>query len=1168
MADEHPTVPTLMAADAPPRLGPYHVRELLGRGGMGSVYRATTPGGTHVALKIIREDLLHQPEVRRRFTREARAAARLEHPNITRLLDFGVDGGKTYMAMELITGGSLSDWRPSPPPGDLLLTVIRQILGALAYAHARGVVHRDLKPDNVLLSVDGEGHVQAKVMDFGVAWFRDEHVADSTNENVLIGTPAYMAPEQALKSTDVSPAADLYALGVMLFELITGRLPYEGSSTAATLFAHLREPIPPLDPRPGYAPDEALQAVVRRLLAKHPAGRYMFAIDALNEIERCRLSGTGSPDGVSRAARDTTGQWGADTTILPAHGTEFGDEPASESAPYALFGFRQPPFAGRDAELDALHGAARVARETGSGTVALVAGELGMGRSRLVRELREQLEEYGLMQAWTGTCDPSGADPDDALREAFRRGLGVAGLSAAETEQRIQELLHRQRIDDEWEQQAMLEFLLPDRIDPERRLLTTEQAQWALLERVLVRAGRDRPVLLTLEDVHVSDGGPARFVQWLVETPGEARWCVVLTWRPELGGEGTRIGRDLSELRTRAKKRLTELHLRRMTLDAMQTMVRGSVPLHRDVADAIAMRAGGNPMLAIELVRHLVDSGRLEGYGEAPSAPELLGDLPDGIGAILRRRLDEAAGARADGEAIVGLWEQLAVLGMRVTIDLAVTMFAVDGDAGELDRALTAAVAAGVLVEEDPSVFRFESAMLRDALLERADEAGRREPLERRAAQARMDHFAEAIDEQGMEIGRHLERGGRAAAAGAYYLRYARWARQRQQYPVALDAYLALRHVVEAAMPETADSMILASLGLADAWLQLADFDAAQREAIAARTIAADTDRDSPPEATRVLAMIAHRIGNTREARMLYQAAASGFARTGGIEGQARCEYWQAQLELAEGRVPEAEAILRRCRERFAAIGHPRGEASVTWALGRAALTTGLLDEARELVERARQEYRAASDRHGEAMCSLLYAEIARAQWGLAETSSTVAAYFERARDELLAMGDRHHAARATLWLGLTVESAADHGISALRWLRDALASFEAMGDRQQAAVVRLAVARMVADTGPFDAAVDDIERSLERDERERIDDSLFVTLLVDVGRQALLAGRTQLARRVLETANYKLERIAETTTLYDRVDEVEYLLHELDEHDAGRSGEGDGVVDLLDDES
>ncbi len=1164
MADDHPTVPTLMAADAPARLGPYQVRELLGRGGMGSVYRATTPGGTHVALKIIREDLLHQPEVRRRFTREARAAARLEHPNITRLLDFGVDGGKTYMAMELITGGALSDWRPSPPPGDMLLTVFRQILGALAYAHARGVVHRDLKPDNVLLSVDNAGHVQARVLDFGVAWFRDEHVADSTHENVLIGTPAYMAPEQALKSTDVSPAADLYALGVMLFELITGRLPYEGSSTAATLFAHLREPIPDLDARPGYEPDDALRDVVRRLLAKHPAGRYMFAVDALNALERCTLGGTGAPDGVSRAGRDTTGQWSADTTILPAHGTEHGHEPASESAPYALFGFRQPPFAGRDAELDALHAAARAARETGVGTVAFVAGELGMGRSRLVRELREQLEEYGLMQAWTGTCDPSGADPDDALREAVRRGLGVAGLTPAETEQRIEELLHRQQIDDEWEQQAMLEFLLPDRVDAERRLLTTEQAQWALLERVLVRAGRDRPVLLTLEDVHVSDGGPARFVEWLIDTPGEARWCVVLTWRPELAGEGTRIGRDLGEVRERAKRRLTEVHLRRLNLDAMQTMVRGSVPLHRDLADAIAMRAGGNPMLAIELVRHLVDSGRLEGFGEAPSASELLGDLPDGIGAILRRRLDEAAASSADGEAIVAVWEQLAVLGMRVTIDLAVTMLAPHGDASELDRALTAAVSAGVLVEEDDhGVFRFESAMLRDALLERADDAGRREPLERSAADARMRHYADAIDEQGMEIGRHLERGGRAAAAGAYYLHYARWARQRQQYPVALDAYLALRAVVAPAMPETADAMILARLGLADAWLQLADFDAAQREAIGARTVAADTGRDSPPEATRVLAMISHRTGNTREARMLYQAAASGFARTEGVEGQARCEYWLAQLELADGRVPEAERILRQCRERFASIGHRRGEASVTWALGRAALTTGLLDEAGELVERARGEYRDAADRHGEAMCSLLFAEIARAQWGLAETSTTVAAYFERARDELLAMGDRHHAACATLWLGLTVESTADHGMGALRWLRDALASFEAMGDRQQAAVARLAVARLVAEEGRFDAAVDDVERSLARDERERIDDPLFVTLLVDVGRQAMLAGRTDLARRVLETAGFKLERIAETTTLYDRVDEVEYLLHELE----GASAGGDAVVDLLDEE-
>ena len=182
-------------------MGQYTLHSVLGTGGMGEVYRATDPQGEVVAIKLIRDDLNERPEIRRRFVREARAAARLVHPHIARLTDFGSDRGQYFMVMELLTGDTLADWRTTPPDGDTLLTVFDQVLSALAYAHARGVVHRDLKLDNVLLSFDEQQRPLAKLLDFGVAHFRDAKPQEYSMEHALVGTPAMRTRESSPRSS-------------------------------------------------------------------------------------------------------------------------------------------------------------------------------------------------------------------------------------------------------------------------------------------------------------------------------------------------------------------------------------------------------------------------------------------------------------------------------------------------------------------------------------------------------------------------------------------------------------------------------------------------------------------------------------------------------------------------------------------------------------------------------------------------------------------------------------------------------------------------------------------------------------------------------------------------------------------------------------------------------
>ena len=205
-----------------PLIEGFTVQERLGQGGMGEVFRCARRDGRTVAVKVLSQSLAVVPDYVKRFEREAAAMAQLDHPGIVRLLDRGRSGAHCWISMELIDGVSLRTYahqnRPSPR---MLAKLSSQVAHALAYAHARGVVHRDLKPDNVLVQAD----LKTKVLDFGLAGLYIQGAECLTQSNVAMGTANYMAPEQRKDAKHVDHRADLYSFGVMLYELLTGELP-------------------------------------------------------------------------------------------------------------------------------------------------------------------------------------------------------------------------------------------------------------------------------------------------------------------------------------------------------------------------------------------------------------------------------------------------------------------------------------------------------------------------------------------------------------------------------------------------------------------------------------------------------------------------------------------------------------------------------------------------------------------------------------------------------------------------------------------------------------------------------------------------------------------------------------------------------------------------------
>jgi serine/threonine protein kinase len=264
--------------------GRYVLGEFLGSGGMGEVYLAHDEVlERHVALKVLRSHYAGDEVFAERFRREARSAASLSHPNIVQVYDRGeAEDGTSYIAMEYVPGGTLKEQieRRGPFGARETAAVGAQIADALGAAHERGVIHRDIKPQNVLVTSSGD----LKVTDFGIA--RAASAVTSSASGAIFGTAGYISPEQAL-GEPVGPRSDLYSLGVILYEMLTGGLPFTADNSIAVCMKHVTEPLRPprlLNPEV----PEGMDAVVVKLLAKNPAGRYAGAMELMDDLERVR----------------------------------------------------------------------------------------------------------------------------------------------------------------------------------------------------------------------------------------------------------------------------------------------------------------------------------------------------------------------------------------------------------------------------------------------------------------------------------------------------------------------------------------------------------------------------------------------------------------------------------------------------------------------------------------------------------------------------------------------------------------------------------------------------------------------------------------------------------------------------------------------------------------
>ena len=685
------------------------MKQLLGEGGKKKVYLVhDSTLDRDVAFALIKTEKLDD-ESRTRITREAQAMGRLgDHPNIVTVYDFGDHEGQPYIVLPVMSGGDVEGLIEKAPehrlPLEQAIGITKSVCQGLEFAHSKGIIHRDLKPGNIWMSADGT----AKIGDFGLAVAVD--LSRLTQEGMMVGTVSYMPPEQAMGGK-VTPKADLYSLGAMLYEMVTGRPPFIGDDSVAIIGQHINTSV--VSPAWHRADLPAgLEVLILQLLEKDPEKRPDSAADVLKALESIEQG----------KVTETVSQ----VTAAP------------ESPLYRRV------FVGREPEQKQLQAAFDGAM-SGQGALMMVVGEPGIGKTALC----EQLSTYVTLRGGktlVGHCYEEGSLslPYLAFVEAMRsyvlsretrdlrRELGTGAADVARIVSEVREKL---------------------KVEP-RPPESPEEERYRLFQAVtsfLTNAAKVQPLLIVLEDLHDSDKGTLEMLTHVSRNLGGARLVIVGTYRDVEVDRTHPLSAALAELRRVAT--FNRILLRGLNADEVRRMlesiVRQEVPW--GLAEAVHRQTEGNPLFVQEVVRYLVEEGLISREEGQWRATTLEMSIPEGLRDVVGKRL---SGLSQECNRILSI---ASVIGREFRLAVLQKVAGVSDD--ELFAALEEAKGAAV-VEERSAVgaavtYRFTHAFFRQTLYEEII-APRRIRLHQQVGKALEEVYEKRLKEHATELAEHF----------------------------------------------------------------------------------------------------------------------------------------------------------------------------------------------------------------------------------------------------------------------------------------------------------------------------------------------------------------------------------------------------------------------------
>ena len=1067
-----------MRDDSSRRVGPYTLVEQLGSGGMGVVYRGRDESdGREVAVKTV---ILPRQGQLTSLRREIRALARIRHPGIVRILDEGVQDGVPWYAMELVDGTPLSEVihghggttgaRPTLPlseAGDadyaeegvgspsvaLTVALARRLCDPLAFLHGEGVVHRDLKPDNIIVRPDG----RPVVVDFGLIRQVGGAVSRDTLEFEveLAGTVPYMAPEQ-IRGGVLDARCDLYSFGCILFEMLVGRPPFVAERGADVLRMHLE--------RAAERPSEcgarlpaALDDLVMRLLEKDPRRRLGHAMDVARV-----LTGLGAP---------------ADT---------------GDAVPPARDYLYRPALKGREAVMTSLEDALERLRD-GAGAMLLIGGEIGVGKTRLMSELAAAAAGRGI-QVLASSCASAQPGKGDAARpplQAFRSVLLTVADRCRERGPAEQARLLGDRAPLLVPYQPALADLPGSGAAGPGTADSARPAVAAAIVETLRQLVVDGPTTIIVDDLHESDELTCDALRLLARGGDLERLplMVVGTYRTDESWVG------LDELR--ALPGIDPIQLGRLDEPSIEAMVEDMLaasPAPAALVRLLTAESNGNPFFIAEYLRTAVEEGVLhrDPQGQwrltAGTRLQMRGALsvPDTVREIVGRRIGTLAPRHRRIAAIA------ALLGREATED-AIALVAEQGDM-EVMEGLRELLVRHLVEEAAPRTWRFVHDQVRRIAYASIPE-GELPALHRLAAEAITSRGASGDLARQASLGHHWEMAGVEERARECYLTAAQEAEDRYASGEAIRLY---RACLETGSTEPGDSKVRARMaalllqafgrsseaaqeyaralgearaagdegamadcldGLANvAWVMGRLTDARKRYRDALEIHRRRGDELAAAAVLGHLAVVAQQQGKAAEARELYEETLKCCRAAGKHGSEANSLVNLGNLHREQGDIAEARACYERALELHRGIGNARGEAAALVNMGELAVELGALDEARDLCETARSIYRRVSNRRAEGYSLLLAVALDM----VTERYPRAAA---RAEDVLVIareVGDRHLEGTALSSMALAAHRLGDQD-RARRLQDDAYLLHRQNGDRAgmaTAARVRAIIAR------------------------------------------------------------------------------------------------------------